>query len=56
MRFVWLYITLSFAFYAVVVLGASYVTMLGMFMLPKTICYVLILAEFYRHVKEENQV
>ena len=55
MRFVWLDITLSFAFYAVVVLGASFVELLGIFMLPKTICYVLILIAFYRHVMDENQ-
>lgn len=55
MRFVWLYITLSYLFYAVVVLGAAYVELLGMFMLPKTVCYVLILIAFYRHVMDENQ-
>ncbi len=53
-RFIWLYVTLSFAFYAAVVLGASYVPLLGMLMLPKTVCYVLILLAFYRCVRDEN--
>lgn len=56
MRLIWLYITLSFAFYLVVVLGASYLEILGMFMLPKTICYVLILLAFYRSVQDENKI
>lgn len=54
MRFIWLYNTLSFLFYAVTVLGASFIPILGMFMLPKTICYVLILLSFYRCVKDET--
>lgn len=37
---IWLYVLLSFAFYFVVVIGASSLPILGMFMLPKTICYI----------------
>lgn len=48
---IWLYITLSFIFYMIVVLFSSYVKMLGMFMLPKTICYVLIVIAFKNKVK-----
>ena len=48
---IWLYITLSFIFYMIVVLGASKVSILGMFMLPKTICYILIIKTFYNKVK-----
>lgn len=54
-RHIWLYVTLSFVFYLIVVFGASYVELLGMFMLPKTVCYVLILFAFYRYVMDENQ-
>lgn len=43
---IWLYVTLSFIFYSVVVLGASSISILGMFMLPKTICYILIMFVF----------
>ncbi len=54
MRFVWLYVTLSFAFYAVTVLGAPFVPLLGMLMLPKTVCYVMILIAFYRSVRDDS--
>ena len=37
---IWLYVLLSFTFYFVVVIGASSLPILGMFMLPKTICYI----------------
>ena len=43
---IWLYVLLSFLFYIPVVVGASSVPMLGMLMLPKTICYVLIMMAF----------
>ena len=42
----WIYILLSFLFYIPVVVGASSIPMLGMFMLPKTICYILIIVLF----------
>lgn len=48
---VWLYVTLSFLFYLSVVVGAEAVPMLGMLMLPKTICYVLILKTFIKKNK-----
>ena len=47
-RFVWLYILLSFLFYIPVAVGAGLVPMLGMLMLPKTICYVLMIVAFLR--------
>ena len=43
---VWLLILLSFIFYAVVVFGADYYKMLGMFMIPKTICYMIMVNIF----------
>ena len=43
---IWLLILLSFVFYAVVVFGADYYKMLGMFMIPKTICYMIMVNIF----------
>ena len=45
-RLVWLYILLSFLFYIPVAVAAGIVPMLGMLMLPKTICYVLLIIAF----------
>ncbi|MCR5173287.1 MAG: hypothetical protein K6C09_01470 [Oscillospiraceae bacterium] len=49
-RSVWLYILLSFLFYLPVAVGAGAVPALGMLMIPKTVCYVLILITFLRYV------
>lgn len=46
-RFIWLLVTLSFLFYIPVAVAAGIVPILGMLMLPKTVCYILILAAFY---------
>lgn len=46
-RLVWLLITLSFAFYIPVAVGAGFVPILGMLMLPKTICYILLIVVFW---------
>ena len=51
---VWLYILLSFLFYIPVAVGAGAVPMLGMLMLPKTVCYILLIASFLRAVKQEK--
>ena len=45
-RPVWIYILLSFAFYIPVAVGAGLVPILGMLMLPKTVCYILLIATF----------
>ena len=47
---VWICILLSFAFYLPVAIGASYVPLLGMLMLPKTVCYVVMIVLFLRFV------
>ena len=47
---VWLYILLSFLFYLPVAVAAGMVPMLGMLMLPKTICYVLLICAFLKTV------
>lgn len=45
---IWLYVTLSFLFYIPVTVGANAVPLLGMLMLPKTVCYMLIIAAFLK--------
>jgi len=48
LRNIWIYILLSFLFYIPVAVGAGLLPMLGMLMLPKTICYMLMIAAFWR--------
>ena len=47
---VWLYILLSFLFYIPVAVAAGIVPILGMLMLPKTICYMLLICAFLKAV------
>ena len=47
-RFMWIYILLSFLFYIPVAVFAGLVPMLGMLMLPKTICYILMICAFLK--------
>ncbi len=47
---VWLYILLSFLFYIPVAVGAGLLPLLGMLMLPKTVCYILLIVAFLRAV------
>ena len=49
-RWLWLLIFLSFAFYLPVAVGAGLVPMLGMLMLPKTICYLCMIVTFYKNL------
>ncbi len=51
-QWIFLWIFLSFLFYIPVVVGADKIPMLGMLMLPKTICYILIIISFLRKIKE----
>lgn len=51
-RPVWILILLSFLFYIPVAVGAGAVPVLGMLMLPKTICYIWLLVIFLRSVAE----
>ena len=50
-RFFWVYILLSFLFYIPVAVAAGLVPMLGMLMLPKTICYILMVCVFLKAVR-----
>lgn len=48
LRPMWVYILLSFLFYIPVAVGAGFVPILGMLMLPKTVCYILMIVAFLR--------
>ena len=52
LRRVWLLVTLSFLFYIPVAVGASLVPLLGMLMLPKTVCYMILIWAFWRYASE----
>lgn len=52
---VWLLVTLSFAFYIPVTIGASFIPVLGALMLPKTVCYMLLIVCFWRYAKKDNK-
>ena len=47
----WLLVLLSFLFYIPVAVFASIVPMLGMLMLPKTVCYILMVVTFLKFIK-----
>lgn len=49
-RPVWLFILFSFLFYIPVAVAAGVIPALGMLMLPKTICYILMICAFLRAV------
>ena len=53
---VWLLVTLSFVFYIPVAVGASFLPMLGMLMLPKTVCYMLLIWLFFKYSKETVKI
>ena len=54
-RHFWLLILLSFLFYIPVAVGAGIVPMLGMLMLPKTVCYILMIVVFLGSVFKDGQ-
>ncbi|MBR6918657.1 MAG: hypothetical protein IKN38_10795 [Clostridia bacterium] len=54
-RPVWLLVTLSFAFYIPVAVGASLVPILGMLMLPKTVCYMILIWLFFKYATEKKK-
>ena len=54
-RFIWLLVTLSFLFYLPVAVGAGALPMLGMLMLPKTVCYILLLLTFTAAVVKDGR-
>ena len=53
-KHVWLNVLLSFVFYLIVVLGTETVPVLGAFMIPKTVCYILIIVAFTNMIKKSE--
>lgn len=47
---VWIYILLSFLFYIPVAIAAGILPILGMLMLPKTVCYILLIVVFLKSI------
>ena len=54
-RTVWILVTLSFLFYIPVAVAASLVPMLGMLMLPKTVCYMLLIRIFWKYASAGSE-
>lgn len=54
-KYVWLNVLLSFVFYLIVVLGTEAVPALGAFMIPKTVCYILIIVTFAKMMKKSKE-
>ena len=56
LRNVWLLVTLSFVFYIPVAVAAGIVPMLGMLMLPKTVCYMLLIWAFWKYINRAERL
>ena len=54
-KHVWLNVLLSFVFYLIVVLGTEAVPALGAFMIPKTVCYILIIVAFAKMIEKSEE-
>ena len=54
-KYVWLNVLLSFVFYLIVVLVTEAVPALGAFMIPKTVCYILIIVAFTKMIKKSEE-
>ena len=52
-RWMWLYMLLSFLFYLPVAVLAGIWPLLGMLMIPKTVCYLLLVFTFFRAVTKD---
>ena len=55
-RFMWLAITLSFAFYVPVVLWGESVPIVGVLMIPKTLAYVWVVLMGYMDMRKANRI
>ena len=53
-KWMWLLVILSFIFYLITAFGASFVSILGLMMLPKTICYIVIFVLALNSVIKDN--
>lgn len=54
-RSVWWLVTLSFLFYIPVAVAAGLVPMLGMLMLPKTVCYMILIGVFLKYANPSEK-
>lgn len=54
LSFIWVYVLLSFLFYMPVATIVLYIPMLGILMLPKTVCYMLIVLSFFRYTTSND--
>lgn len=54
-RWMWLLVILSFVFYLITALGATFLPILGLMMLPKTICYMVIFVFALQACLNENR-
>jgi len=50
---IWLLVLLSFLFYIPVAVAASIVPMFGMLMIPKTICYMIMIWKFWKYTPKK---
>ena len=55
LRPLWIYILLSFLFYLPVAVGAGALAILGMLMLPKTVCYILLILAFLLAIVKDRE-
>jgi hypothetical protein len=51
---VWLLVTLSFLFYIPVAVAAPLLPILGMLMLPKTVCYMILIGVFIKYANQKQ--
>lgn len=51
---VWLLVTLSFLFYIPVAVAAPLLPILGMLMLPKTVCYMILICVFLKYSSQKE--
>ena len=54
-KYLWLNVLLSFVFYLIVVLGTEVVPVLGAFMIPKTVCYILTIVAFAKMINKNEE-
>lgn len=54
-KYIWVSILLSFVFYMLVVVGVDSFPMFGMFMIPKTLCYIYIIIMFLIKKKKSKK-
>ncbi|MBR4256480.1 MAG: hypothetical protein IKQ18_04895, partial [Clostridia bacterium] len=54
-RRIWLLVALSFLFYIPVAVAAPFLSILGMLMLPKTVCYMILIGVFLKYTSKKQK-